>query len=878
MLFFIFVVFIGNVLADILWDGGGANTLWSTAENWVGDEAPGIDYAAQIDVTGAICLIDSSVTAECKALRVGNDNIGGPSYLTMTGGSLTTSSLGGLLLGQNAEDSEGVFDLSGGTIYARHMHVGGHGTGRLNMSGGTLTITTTAIYIPRFPGGIGHIQLDGGTIETPEMIMIDGGTIDIIGGTLIIDGDVSSLLSGWIADGWLTAYNGSGSVIIDNSGTPEKTIVTGEPPIYKAHNPFPTDGGASTVNAQLSWAAGLDAISHNVYFGENSPPVFVGNQTDTTFDPGTLVKDHIYYWRIDEVTPKGIIEGDEWSFTASSEYYVVDIREHALADAVETFQGVINRTGSRLFVIQYSWDIPWLDVLEQDYDMTYTSVTVEQALNQADFRADCNQVIVYDVTDCELAVNNAVTLAGIHGACVCEDGDLDTLLNYGFTIHTDIRGVWTDNETAQLYAYNHYRSDCNDSWMGLQPGDWYSHRGWDFMVQNNMLCWCIDQQGTYLSDGATTQQGIMASYPPVAVAYGWWVTEGWDVEALSSNGHTMVGWGSNNSFTSKLPKPTLQQKRKNDIIEYDPDKTYVMLSFTQGDAMSFNQEENYNHVTDSSVVDPNVRVSEKCSYGLQHSTLSHDIQPMVAAACYNEMTAEQGFAGKGYGYTRPTKLYENDHLDTWLDVVSENMAKMDILDIKVNDPDIETDETPLDRICEYLQPRSVILKHQIYPSSDEDDPPAMYHGVPVFGDPVDGVYDASDNPAISNTVSAIVESATKRNWFWVYLRHRWTAADMEAVWEEIEANHPDIVMLGLDEFVRLYLRIQPCETAQSEPGFEFLNGDINQDCDVDIYDLMSIVSNWLASGPGLDGDLDGDNDVNLEDFALFAGNWLETNY
>ncbi|MDQ8180285.1 Ig-like domain-containing protein [Pelagicoccus sp. SDUM812005] len=71
------------------------------------------------------------------------------------------------------------------------------------------------------------------------------------------------------------------------------------------------------VDADLMWLGGLDAVSHNVYFG-TSPDnlVFQGNQTNNIFDPGILTNDQTYYWRVDAVqADASVIEGEVWNFT-----------------------------------------------------------------------------------------------------------------------------------------------------------------------------------------------------------------------------------------------------------------------------------------------------------------------------------------------------------------------------------------------------------------------------------------------------------------------------------------------------------------------------------------------------------------------------------
>ena len=84
-------------------------------------------------------------------------------------------------------------------------------------------------------------------------------------------------------------------------------------------NPNPADGAIQVnIIADLSWTAGPGAASHDVYFGTTSLPLFMQNQTGTTFDPGTMAYSTTYYWRIDEVGPSRIITGAIWSFSTLS--------------------------------------------------------------------------------------------------------------------------------------------------------------------------------------------------------------------------------------------------------------------------------------------------------------------------------------------------------------------------------------------------------------------------------------------------------------------------------------------------------------------------------------------------------------------------------
>lgn len=84
----------------------------------------------------------------------------------------------------------------------------------------------------------------------------------------------------------------------------------------QAGSPVPADSAAAvSVVKDLSWTAGIDAESHDVYFGTSNPPPFRGNQTQTSFDTGIMAYNTGYYWHIDERNIAGAIPGALWSFT-----------------------------------------------------------------------------------------------------------------------------------------------------------------------------------------------------------------------------------------------------------------------------------------------------------------------------------------------------------------------------------------------------------------------------------------------------------------------------------------------------------------------------------------------------------------------------------
>ena len=131
---------------------------------------------------------------------------------------------------------------------------------------------------------------------------------------------------GWIDDRGLTCAEFIGNWVNEVIG-----LGTGNP---IARSPVPKDGTLHEDTwINLAWRAGVLAVSHDVYFGDNFDAVnegaegtFVGNQGAMFLVvgfpgfpfPDGLVPGTTYYWRVDEVNetePNSPWKGDVWSFS-----------------------------------------------------------------------------------------------------------------------------------------------------------------------------------------------------------------------------------------------------------------------------------------------------------------------------------------------------------------------------------------------------------------------------------------------------------------------------------------------------------------------------------------------------------------------------------
>jgi len=105
-----------------------------------------------------------------------------------------------------------------------------------------------------------------------------------------------------------------------------------------ASGPNPANGAVDVMpSVLLSWDAGAVAASHEVYFGTDSDavenattasPEYKGPKAlgDESYDPGILMLNTAYFWRIDEVNgvnPDSPWAGNVWSFT-TGDFFVID--------------------------------------------------------------------------------------------------------------------------------------------------------------------------------------------------------------------------------------------------------------------------------------------------------------------------------------------------------------------------------------------------------------------------------------------------------------------------------------------------------------------------------------------------------------------------
>jgi hypothetical protein len=192
--------------------------------------------------------------------------------------------------------------------------------------------------VPNQPPNVNITNPQEGAVFTPsQTIEIEANAWDVDGSVVKVEffadgskiGEDNDGTDGWKSN-WHDHPSGTYSLTAkatDNDGaattSPPVGIMVVElpppPPPGQASNPNPANGATNvSISVDLSWTAGPNAVWHDVYFGTTSPGTFRGNQTATTFDPGSVDTYTTYYWRIDEVNPGGTTTSTVWSFTTTT--------------------------------------------------------------------------------------------------------------------------------------------------------------------------------------------------------------------------------------------------------------------------------------------------------------------------------------------------------------------------------------------------------------------------------------------------------------------------------------------------------------------------------------------------------------------------------
>jgi len=200
----------------------------------------------------------------------------------------------------------------------------------------------------------------------------------------------------------------------------------------QARLPEPADAATEVdVTPALTWRAGREAASHEVYLGTDEAAVIdgtalVGTVTQNSYTADNLALDTMYYWKVTEVNEAEVIstwEGSVWSFSTQPYIVVDDFEAYNDDDNViyETWiDGWINETGSTVgYLVEPFAEQTIVNSGKQSMPLFYDNVGVA-------------------TSEVDLSLNQDWTAHGVQSLAISFYGDVD---NSGGQLYVKINGT-----------------------------------------------------------------------------------------------------------------------------------------------------------------------------------------------------------------------------------------------------------------------------------------------------------------------------------------------------------------------------------------------------------------------------------------------------
>jgi hypothetical protein len=191
--------------------------------------------------------------------------------------------------------------------------------------------TETYTFYPRTDDGV-RLYVDGQLLVdrwVDRSATEDKATIDLVAGNTY----------GLVMEYYENTGGASAELRWSSPGTPKQLIPQAALSLpLKASSASPRSGSVDVKQTtDISWGAGDEAASHEVYFGTDeeavrnatkASPEFKGTKAlgDEIYDPGNLEWATMYYWRIDEINPANPDSpwiGNVWNFT-TADFLIID--------------------------------------------------------------------------------------------------------------------------------------------------------------------------------------------------------------------------------------------------------------------------------------------------------------------------------------------------------------------------------------------------------------------------------------------------------------------------------------------------------------------------------------------------------------------------
>ena len=146
---------LGAFGANVYWSNAGTGS-WDTPSNWQGGALPGTGDTA-VNNAGGTILFSDGMEQTVSLFHTGTES-GKDGHLQISGGKLTIQSSAAQI--GSVAGGGGSIEMTGGELHVGQLQVGAHGTGSMTLSGG-LVRSSDWSCIGRYPGGVGTLTVTG---------------------------------------------------------------------------------------------------------------------------------------------------------------------------------------------------------------------------------------------------------------------------------------------------------------------------------------------------------------------------------------------------------------------------------------------------------------------------------------------------------------------------------------------------------------------------------------------------------------------------------------------------------------------------------------------------------------------------------------------
>ncbi len=309
-------------------------------------------------------LIDGGALYTQTHMRIGN-NAGLCTFTVKGTGHVQTTNSTTVGYG---DGSNGVLTIESGTLQTGgNLNIGlnAGAAGTVNVTGGEMVVGL-GIICSAVDGAEGSLAVSGGWVTCMGgMVMRQAGAVTVSGGEVVVNdlqigvspqaGVLFNMTGGAFAcrgddrvsllqlrkDGRLAGFGIPGAIRFEYDRASDLThLIPDLTELNRATYPIPAHEDtvllANYNTTLLQWTAGDGAVSHHLYFGTDGQlvaardsSVYQGSVSEATFNPGKLLPDTVYYWRVDEVrADMSVVGGHVWAFYVESSIEIDNFEDY----------------------------------------------------------------------------------------------------------------------------------------------------------------------------------------------------------------------------------------------------------------------------------------------------------------------------------------------------------------------------------------------------------------------------------------------------------------------------------------------------------------------------------------------------------------------